>query len=145
MDVSLSDEQQMIVDLAKKVGQRFGLDYWAERDRNKEFPYEAWREICSSGLGGATLSEEYGGGGQGMVEMALIVEELAAAGAGATLGQLFMLNPIFGGVAVSKCGGLAISRQGRTHVLHGPHGTRCGHEYARNADDGEARRRWLDN
>jgi len=94
----------MIVDLAKKVGERFGLDYWQDRDRKKEFPEEAWLEICSSGLGGATLSEEYGGGGQGTVEMALIVEELAAAGAGATVGQLFMLNPVFGGVAVSKYG-----------------------------------------
>ncbi len=104
MDVTLSDEQGMIVDLAKKVGERFGLDYWHERDRLKEFPQEAWLEICRAGLGGATLGEEYGGGGQGMVEMALIVEELAAAGAGATVGQLFMLNPIFGGIAVSKYG-----------------------------------------
>jgi acyl-CoA dehydrogenase len=104
MDVSLSDEQMMIVDLAKKVGERFGLDYWLDHDRRKEFPQEAWLEICNAGLGGATLAEEYGGGGQGMVEMALIVEELAAAGAGATVGQLFMLNPVFGGVAVSKYG-----------------------------------------
>jgi len=104
MDVTLSDEQKMIVDLAKKVGERFGLDYWLEQDRNKEFPQEAWLEICRAGLGGATLDEEYGGGGQGTVEMALIVEELAAAGGGSTLGQLFMLNPVFGGVAVSKYG-----------------------------------------
>jgi acyl-CoA dehydrogenase len=104
MDVSLSDEQTMIVALAKKVGERFGLNYWLEHDRQKEFPQEAWLEICSAGLGGATLAEEYGGGGQGMIEMGLIVEELAAAGAGATVGQLFMLNPVFGGVAVSKYG-----------------------------------------
>ena len=104
MDVTLSDEQSMIVDLAKKVGERFGLDYWLEQDRQKEFPGKAWSEICKAGLGGATLAEEYGGGGQGTVEMALIVEELAAAGAGATVAQLFMLNPVFGGVAVSKYG-----------------------------------------
>jgi acyl-CoA dehydrogenase len=111
MDLTLSEEQKMIVDLAKRVGERFGLDYWLERDRNKEFPQEAWLEICRAGLGGATLAEEYGGGGQGMVEMALIVEELAAAGAGSTLGQLFMLNPIFGGVAVSKYGNEAMKAE----------------------------------
>src|SRR5690606_40335742 len=35
---------------------------------------------------------------------ALIVEELSAAGGGATLGQLFMINPIFGGVPISLFG-----------------------------------------
>ncbi len=109
--MTLSGEQKMFVELAKKVGERFGLDYWLEQDRKKEFPQEAWLEICKAGLGGATLEEKYGGGGQGMVEMALIVEELAAAGAGATLGQLFMLNPIFGGVAVSKYGNEAMKEE----------------------------------
>jgi acyl-CoA dehydrogenase len=39
-----------------------------------------------------------------MTELALVVEELAASGAGATVGQLFMITPIFGGVAVSRYG-----------------------------------------
>src|SRR5579863_3086935 len=119
MDVTLSDEQTMIVDLAKKVGERFGLDYWLEQDRRKEFPGEAWLQICKAGLGGATLAEEYGGGGQGTVEMALIVEELAAAGAGATVGQLFMLNPVFGGVAVSKYGSDAMKEEVLTRLASG--------------------------
>ncbi|HVW33990.1 MAG TPA: acyl-CoA dehydrogenase family protein [Acidimicrobiia bacterium] len=99
-----SGEREMIVDLARKVGERFGLDYWYRQDRLGEFPREAWAEICRAGLCGVALPEEYGGAGLGMVEMALIVEELAAGGAGATVGQLFMINPIFGGVAVSRYG-----------------------------------------
>ena len=39
-----------------------------------------------------------------MLEMALIVEQLSAAGGGSTVGQLFMINPIFGGVSISRFG-----------------------------------------
>jgi acyl-CoA dehydrogenase len=94
----------MMVEMARRVGERFGLEYWRDRDRAEEFPAEAWREICRAGLGGIALPEEYGGGGLGITEMALVIEELAAAGAGATVGQLFMINSIFGGVALSKYG-----------------------------------------
>ena len=109
--VIASDERQMIVDLARRVGERFGLDYWYHQDGAGEFPGEAWAEICRAGLCGVALPEEYGGAGLGMSEMALIVEELAAAGAGATVGQLFMINPIFGGVSVSRYGTEAQRRQ----------------------------------
>jgi acyl-CoA dehydrogenase len=85
--VIASDERQMIVDLARRVGERFGLDYWYRQDGLGEFPREAWAEICRAGLCGVALPEEYGGAGLGMQEMAVIVEELAAGGAGATVGQ----------------------------------------------------------
>ena len=106
--MTLSDEQEMMVALARKVGERFGLDYWRQQDRLGSYPHDAWTEICRAGLAGVALPEEYGGAGLGMVEMALIVEELAAAGAGATVGQLFMINPIFGGVAVARYGPAAM-------------------------------------
>src|SRR3546814_254808 len=39
-----------------------------------------------------------------MTEVALVVEEVAAGGAGATIGQLFICNPCFGGVAILNHG-----------------------------------------
>jgi acyl-CoA dehydrogenase len=39
-----------------------------------------------------------------MLEMALIVESLSATGGGSTVGQLFMINPIFGGVSIARFG-----------------------------------------
>ncbi len=104
MQFALSEEQQMIVDTARKIGEAFGPDYWRAKDAAKSFPSECWQAICDAGLAGAMLPEEYGGGGLGLVETALIVEELCAAGGGATLSQIFMLNPVFGGVAISKYG-----------------------------------------
>ncbi len=47
----LTDEREMMVDLARRVGQRWGLDYWLDQDRKKQFPADAWREICRAGLG----------------------------------------------------------------------------------------------
>ncbi len=104
MDFSFTDEQKMMIDTARKVGERFGLEYWRDIDERKAFPSEIWRAICEAGLAGVALPMEYGGSGLGMLEMALIIETLSAAGGGSTLGQLFMVNPIFGGVSISKFG-----------------------------------------
>jgi len=104
MDFTLTDEQKMIAETARKVGEEFGLDYWRDKDAKKEYPTECWQAICNAGLAGANLPTEYGGGGLGMLELALIVENIAAAGAGATVGQIFMTNPIFGGVSISLYG-----------------------------------------
>jgi len=111
MDFQLTDEQKMIVETATKVGREFGLEYWAKQDEAKAFPRECWQAICDAGLAGASLPEAYGGAGLGMTEVALIVEALSAGGAGATLGQLFMINPIFGGVSVSMFGSDAMKQE----------------------------------
>jgi acyl-CoA dehydrogenase len=104
MDFRLTDEQTLMVETARKVGERFGLDYWRDLDARKAFPAEIWQAICDAGLTGAALPEEYGGSGLGMTEVALIVETLCATGAGSTLGQMFMNNTIFGGVGLSRFG-----------------------------------------
>ncbi len=104
MDFSLSNEHAMLVETARKVGEKFGLDYWREHDEKKLFAEEFWQAVCDSGLGAVALPEEYGGSGLGMLEMALVIENLAAGGGGATLGQLFMNNPIFGGIPLVKFG-----------------------------------------
>lgn len=104
MDFQLSEEQRMMVETASRVGEQFGLEYWRAQDAKKAFPKEAWGAICDAGLSGVALPEEYGGAGLGMLDMALIVEALCAAGGGSTLAQLYMINPIFGGVALSRFG-----------------------------------------
>ena len=104
MDFQFSDEQKMMVDSARQIGERFGLDYWRKQDAAKAFPTEYWKAVCDASLCGAALPTEHGGSGLGMMELALIVESLAATGGGSTVGQLFMINPIFGGVSISRFG-----------------------------------------
>ena len=111
MDFDLNQEQRMIQETAQRVGEDHGLDYWRKKDGAHEFPTELWQAVCDTGLCGIALPEEYGGSGLGMVELVLAIEELAAAGAGSTVGQLFILNPVFGGVALAEHGQEAAKRE----------------------------------
>ena len=73
-----------------------------------------------------------------MLEMALIVERLSAAGGGSTVGQLFMINPIFGGVSISRFGTPAMKSEllpkiisGEINCAHGADRARRRLQYAR--------------
>jgi acyl-CoA dehydrogenase len=110
MDFRLSEEQTMMVETARRVGADFGLDYWRALDATGGYPSEMWRAICKAGLCGVALPVDQGGAGLGMLDLALVIEALAASGAGSTVAQLFMLNPIFGGVAISRFGSEAMRR-----------------------------------
>jgi len=104
MQFDLSDEQEMLADTARRVAAKFGLEYWREKDEAGEFPSEIWAEICDSGLCGIVVPEEYGGSGLGMLDLAIAVEALCSGGGGVTLSQLFMCNPIFGGITLARLG-----------------------------------------
>jgi len=119
MDFSLTEEQELMVETATKIGEQFGLDYWCALDAAGEYPSEMWQAICDAGLCGVALPEEHGGAGLGMLDMALIVEALCKGGAGCTLSQLFMLNPIFGGVSISKYGSEEMRRTVLPKIISG--------------------------
>ena len=119
MDFRLTEEQRMIAATARQVGERFGTDYWRRQDQAKSFPNEFWRAVCDAGLCGVALPEAVGGAGLGMLEMALIVENLSAAGGGSTVGQLFMINPIFGGVSISRFGTPAMRSELLPKIISG--------------------------
>lgn len=119
MDFRLSEEQKIIAASARQVGERFGGDYWRKQDEAKAFPREFWKAVCDAGLCGVALPEALGGSGLGMLEMALIVENLAAAAGGSTVGQLFMINPIFGGVSISRFGTPAMKRELLPRIISG--------------------------
>lgn len=119
MDFRLTEEQRMIAATARQVGERFGGDYWRKHDAAKAFPREFWKAVCDAGLCGVALPEAFGGSGLGMFEMALIIENLAAAAGGSTVGQLFMINPIFGGVSVSRFGTPAMKAELLPKIISG--------------------------
>lgn len=119
MDFSLTQDQKLIAESARKVAAGFGLEYWRKQDEAKAFPTEFWKAVCDAGLCGAALPEASGGSGLGMLELALIVEELAAGGGGSTVGQLFMINPIFGGVSISRFGSAEMKRDLLPKIISG--------------------------
>ena len=119
MDFQLTDQQKMIADSARKIGDRFGLEYWRKQDAAKAFPTEYWRAVCDAGLCGVALPTEHGGSGLGMLEMSLIVESLSATGGGSTVGQLFMINPIFGGVSIARFGSAKMRAELLPKIING--------------------------
>ncbi|HMM73690.1 MAG TPA: acyl-CoA dehydrogenase family protein [Rhodocyclaceae bacterium] len=119
MDFQYSDEQRMMIDSARQIGEQFGLEYWRTKDAEKAFPTEYWRAVCEAGLCGVALPTEYGGSGLGMLDMALIIEALSATGGGSTVGQLFMINPIFGGVSISRFGSPEMREELLPKIING--------------------------
>lgn len=65
-----------VADLGSKYGQRYFLD----QARNAGNTDQLWAEAGKLGFLGVNLPEEYGGGGGGLGELALVLEELGAAG-----------------------------------------------------------------
>ncbi|PKN04511.1 MAG: butyryl-CoA dehydrogenase [Deltaproteobacteria bacterium HGW-Deltaproteobacteria-9] len=78
MDFSLNDEQKMLVETLKTMGEREKFKERAmEIDRTGEFPYDLLTKYADMGLLGMTLSSTYGGGGQPAINAILAIEELA--------------------------------------------------------------------
>lgn len=119
MDFQLREDQKMIARTAREVGERFGTEYWRRQDEAKAFPQAFWKAVCEAGLAGAALPEDVGGSGLGMLDLAIIIENLAAAGGGSTVGQLFMINPIFGGVSLSRFGTPAMKKELLPQIIAG--------------------------
>jgi len=104
MDFTETPQIKMIREAMRDIGQRFPPPYWREKDANKSFPSEYWKAMGEGGWNGALVPEEYGGAGLGAAEMAVIVEEVVAAGCGGTAGVLLIANLVFGTMAVLNHG-----------------------------------------
>ncbi|BCB96515.1 acyl-CoA dehydrogenase [Dissulfurispira thermophila] len=79
MDYFLTEEQQMIRDLARQIAEEKVVPVRAELDEKGEFPWEIMKVLAQSDLFGLFIPEEYGGLGKGCLELCLAVEELSRA------------------------------------------------------------------
>ena len=61
MDFELTEEQQLMIETAQRLGAEFGLEYWREKDERKEFPAEIWQAICDAGFCGIVEGSGLGG------------------------------------------------------------------------------------
>lgn len=73
----LTEEQQMIVELARKISREKIIPARAELDEKEEFPWDIIKDIAQADLFGIYIPEVYGGLGAGCFEMCLALEELA--------------------------------------------------------------------
>jgi butyryl-CoA dehydrogenase len=78
MDFTLSEEQKMLVDTIRTMGQREKFKELAKHiDETGEFPFDLLKKYADLGLLGMTISAEHGGGGQPAMNAILCIEELA--------------------------------------------------------------------
>lgn len=82
MEYFLTEEQQMIKELAARIADERIKPVAAELDEKGEFPWNLMKVLAESDLFGVWLPEEYGGLGGGVLEQVLVVEELSRACSG---------------------------------------------------------------
>jgi alkylation response protein AidB-like acyl-CoA dehydrogenase len=80
VDFGESDEHLAIRDAVRAIGAKFGHGYFTRCTGEGRFTKELWEATFAAGFGGVNLPESYGGGGGGLAEMAVVIEELAAQG-----------------------------------------------------------------
>ncbi|GAA2850013.1 acyl-CoA dehydrogenase family protein [Pseudonocardia halophobica] len=81
MDFAESDEHRDLRAAVGAVAAPYGGAYYVEHARAGTECTELWHALGDSGFAGVNVPEEYGGGGGGLVELALVCEEIAAQGA----------------------------------------------------------------
>ncbi|QII02348.1 acyl-CoA/acyl-ACP dehydrogenase [Rhodococcoides fascians A21d2] len=97
-----TEEQKGLRNAVSSLGKRYNyIDYVLPKARKGEPLTELWNEAGKLGFLGVNLPEEYGGGGAGIYELALVQEELAAHGAGLLL---VVVSPAICGTIIGKYG-----------------------------------------
>jgi alkylation response protein AidB-like acyl-CoA dehydrogenase len=81
VDFVESDEHRDLRAAVGSIAAPYGGSYYAEHARANEPCAELWKDLGDAGFVGVNVGEEYGGGGGGLVELALVCEEIAAQGA----------------------------------------------------------------
>ena len=99
MDFTLTPEQAAIRAEIERLCARFDDGYWLARDRAAEFPHDFHAAMAAGGWLGIAMPAEHGGGGLGILEAAIMMERVAASGAGmsgasAIHMNIFGLNPV---------------------------------------------------
>lgn len=78
-------------------------EYFLERRRHGEYPWEYWKDLADHGWVGVMIPEEYGGEGMGITELMMVMEETIRNGAWPNSGG-FVLTNVFGGITLVKHG-----------------------------------------
>ncbi len=81
MDFSADPDHLLIRAAVREVCASFPDEYWAEHDDSRAFPWEFYEAMAAGGWVGIAIPAEYGGGGRGITEASIVLEEVAASGA----------------------------------------------------------------
>jgi acyl-CoA dehydrogenase len=125
MDFTEDETHRDIRDGVRRVCGAFDDAYWRDLDARHEFPWAFYEAMAEGGWIGVALPEAHGGGGLGIAEASIVLEEVAASGA-AMNGCSALHTSIFGMNPVVKHGSAELQDTylpevvaGRLHVAFG--------------------------
>jgi alkylation response protein AidB-like acyl-CoA dehydrogenase len=75
-----NDERRALRDSVAKLVGGYGRRYFKEVVARGAKPDELWADMGAAGFLGVHLPEEYGGGGGGLADLAVVIEEMSAQG-----------------------------------------------------------------
>ncbi len=96
MDFELNESQQLIRAAIQELCKDFPEEYWQRLDDAEEYPREFVQRLTEQGWLSVLIPEEFGGGGLGIIEAAIILEEIHRAGANANAchAQMYIMGTL---------------------------------------------------
>ncbi|GGV54303.1 acyl-CoA dehydrogenase [Streptomyces longisporoflavus] len=96
-----TQEHQALRAAVAALGKRYGRDYMTGVVAGEGHPDELWADAAKLGYLGVNLPEEYGGGGGGIAELSIVLEELGAAGCPLLM---MVVSPAICGTVIARFG-----------------------------------------
>ncbi len=96
MTFTLTDEQRALKAAVYELCKQYPPEYWRELDAKREYPEAFVSELTKAGYLAALIPQEYGGAGLGMMEAAIILEEINHSGgnAAACHAQMYIMGTV---------------------------------------------------
>jgi alkylation response protein AidB-like acyl-CoA dehydrogenase len=92
MDFNLSEQEKMLQKAASEFAAKLVKPRAAEIDSSGEFPFDLVKEMGKRGYLGLPYATEYGGGGAGYLNYALVLEQVCQASM--TVGAIMAINTV---------------------------------------------------
>jgi acyl-CoA dehydrogenase len=103
MDFDLPESALAVKEGVAAVAAKYDNAYWSRCEEEHRFPDEVFRDLGEGGWLGLCIPEEYGGGGQGLLELAVANDTLCASGG--TAGTfIYVTTPGFGAITLVRHG-----------------------------------------
>ncbi|WP_066369897.1 acyl-CoA dehydrogenase family protein [Herbidospora mongoliensis] len=104
MDFRLPESARAVQDGIGEICSRYDMSYWERCEAEKRWPDSVWAELAKGGWLGLAVPEEFGGGGQGLLELAVATETLSASGSAGGSAFTYVLTPGFGALTIARHG-----------------------------------------
>ncbi|GAA3522918.1 acyl-CoA dehydrogenase family protein [Amycolatopsis ultiminotia] len=111
-----NEERRALRDSVAKLVGGYGRSYFKDVVARGAKPDELWAEMGATGFLGVHLPEEYGGGGGGLADLAVVIEEMAAQGC-----PMFMIviSPAICGSILAAHGSEVLKRRYLSRIAEG--------------------------